>query len=260
MIARSMNLLLNHPWVFGSIVALVLAGVSDAGRRIESYYRIQDNPYHKDQLVAIRDGLFVLVSLLLGFTLAFVVPRYAERRSLLIEDANAIGTTYLRAGTLPPSIRNNAQQLLRQYVDARLDLDNADANESRASATARAKQIQALLWQGVVELTASDRSAVSAAYMNSLNQLIDLHEKRASASEHRVPYGVWLLILSVAAMAFFTRGLTVERQFWLTLVLLPVTIAIVIALIADLDTPNAGIIRVDQRAMQRLKADIAVPN
>jgi hypothetical protein len=65
-----------------------------AGQRVASRSGIQENPNRKDQMVAIPDGLFVLLSLLLGFTLALAVPRYSERRSLLIEEATAVETTY----------------------------------------------------------------------------------------------------------------------------------------------------------------------
>jgi len=65
------------------------------------------------------------------------------------------------------------------------------------------------------------------------------------------------LILDISLIAAFTRGLTLTRRFWLTLILTPTTIAIVVTLVADLDTPSSGFIRLDQRAMQRLKADIA---
>jgi hypothetical protein len=127
-------------------------------------------------MVALRDGLFVLAGLLFGFTLALAASRFAERRTLLIEEADAIGMTYLRAETLAQPNRDQAQELLRQYVDARLDLDNAGLDSSRAAeAAGRAKQIQERLWEGVVEITKTDRSAVSAAYMNSLNEVIDLH-------------------------------------------------------------------------------------
>jgi hypothetical protein len=64
------------------------------------------------------------------------------------------------------------------------------------------------------------------------------------------------LILSVSLIAMFTRGLTLNRRFWLTLVLAPITIAIVVALVADLDSSSSGLIRLDQRAMQRLKAEL----
>jgi hypothetical protein len=94
--------------------------------------------------------------------------------------------------------------------------------------------------------------------MNALNETFDLHEKRLSAIEYRIPRPIWLLIFSVSTITVFTRGLTLSRRFWLTLVLAPLTIAIVIALIADLDTAGSGLIRIDQGAMQRLKVAMTV--
>jgi hypothetical protein len=253
-----MESLLNHPWPLGLLTALLLAAVIEVGYQSAIRLRIQEYANRKDQMIAIRDGLFILVGLLFGFTLALATPRFADRRVLLIDEANAIGTTYLRAGTLPSPNREQAQQLLRQYVDARLDLDSAGLDGSRfAEAANRAKQIQEQLWRTVTEITKTDRSSVAAAYMTSLNQMIDLHEKRVSAVENRIPGSVWLLVISVSIIALFTRGLTLAGRFWLTLVLAPLTIAIVVALIADLDTPSSGLIRLDQRAMIRLKADLA---
>jgi hypothetical protein len=209
-------------------------------------------------MVAIRDGLFVLVSLLLGFTLALAVPRYNERRTLLVEEAISIGTTYLRAGMLPQPYRDNARNLLRHYVDARLDLDNAGLDAARFNeATNRSKRIQDQLWADAVVVAQTDRTSIAATYVNSLNETIDLHEKRVSALENRIPVSIWSLILSVSVIAIFTRGLTLTRRFWLTLVLAPITIALVVALVADLDSPSAGLIRLDQRAMERLKAEFS---
>jgi hypothetical protein len=256
-----MERLLNNPWLLGFLLALVLALAIEAGQKVASRARIQENANRKDQMTAIRDGLFVLLSLLLGFTLALAAPRYAERRSLLIEEANAIGTAYLRAGTLPQSYRGQAQQLLRQYVDARLDFDNAGLDPVRlAEASNRSKAILEQLWEGVTEVSKVDRTAILATYINSLNEIIDLHQKRIAALEYRIPVPIWFLIISVSLIAVFARGLTLAARFWLTLVIAPLTIAIVVALIADLDTPSSGLILLDQRAMLRLKADINTPH
>jgi hypothetical protein len=92
--------------------------------------------------------------------------------------------------------------------------------------------------------------------MNSLNQMIDLHEKRVSSLENRIPSSIWLLIFCVSTIAVFSRGLTVARRFWLTVLIAPLTVAIVITLIADVDTPSSGLIRLDQRAMLRVRADM----
>ncbi len=96
--------------------------------------------------------------------------------------------------------------------------------------------------------------------MSSLNEIIALEGKRMAAIENRIPLTIWLMIVSVALIAVFARGLTLGRRFWLTLALAPVTIALVVALIADLDTPSAGLIRLDDRAMQRLQTEISHPS
>jgi hypothetical protein len=255
-----MKYLVDQPYLFGALLGIALATAIEVGQQTSLYARIQEDPHRKEQMVAIRDGLFVLVSLLLGFTLALAVPRFNERRSLLIEEADAIETTYLRATTLPQPYSIHAQQLLREYVDARLALDAAGFDSGKlGEASTRAKQIQAEMWKDVTELTKTDRSPIMASYMSSLNETIELDDKRLAALENRIPLTIWLMIVSVSLIAVFARGLTLARRFWLTLALAPITIALVVALIADLDTPSSGLIRLDNRAMQRLKHEISHP-
>ena len=254
-----MEYLLNEPWLLGLLVALALSGAIELGRLTAVRLRIQEDTNRKDQSEAIRDGLFVLVSLLLGFTLALAAPRFNERRSLLVEEAVSIGATYLRAGTLPEPFRGHARQLLRQYVDARLDLDSAGRDVDQiAEATSHSNMIQEQLWSDLIAISQTDRSAIAAAYLTALNEMIDLHDKRIASLENRIPLPLWLLIISVSVIAVYTRGVTHSRRFWLTLVLAPITIAIVVALIADLDTTSSGLIRLDQRSMQRLKAELSI--
>jgi hypothetical protein len=253
-----MTYLLNQPWLFGLMFAISLAVAIELGRYIAASTRLHDETHRKDQIVAIRDGLFILVSLLLGFTLALAVPRYNERHALLVEEALSIGTTYLRTDTLPQPYRDNARGLLRKYVDARLDFDNAGSDMARSNeAMNRSTQIQSQLWAGAAVLAQTDRTGMMATYVNSLNETIDLREKRIAAAENRIPITVWFLILSVSLIAFFSRGLTLTRHFWVTLVLAPITIAIVVALVADLDSPKAGLIHLDQRPMYRLQTELS---
>jgi len=126
-----MEYVFNHPWELGLLLGTALAVVLDLGRRIAVRYQIDQTPQRKEQMGTIRDGLFILVSLLLGFTLTLAASRVAERRSLLVEEAISIGTTYLRASTLPQPYRDHSKQLLREYVDTRLELDSVGVNASR---------------------------------------------------------------------------------------------------------------------------------
>jgi hypothetical protein len=252
-----MEQVFNHPWELGAILLIVLAGTLDLGRRIAAGMQIEQAPQRKEQLGTIRDGLFVLLSLLLGFSLTLAAARFVERRSLLLKEANAIGTTYLRAGTLPQPYRDHSMQLLREYVDLRLQLDNVGVDVARYNQALRqSKHVQSELWLDAAEVARNDRSAVTSVYLNSLNETIDLDEERVTAFENRVPAPVWMLLISVSMIAVFTRGTTLTSRFWLTLILVPITIAIVVALIADLDAPSRGLLRLDQRALLRLQAEL----
>jgi len=249
-----MEYILNHPWELGLALAIILGLVLELGRRTAVRYKIPEVTERREQMGTIRDGLFILVSLLLGFTLTLAASRFAERRSLVVEEAISIGTTYLRAKTLPQPYRDHSRQLLRDYVDTRLKLVDADLFDD---AVAEAKVLHEDLWNDASTVAQQDRTAVTSLYLNSLNESIDLHEKRVAAFENRVPQAVWVLVISVSFIAVFTRGATLPSRFWLTLILLPITIAIVVSLIADLDTPGRGLIQLDQRALHRLKSDIS---
>ena len=222
-----MGHILNYPWALGFLVAVFLAVTLELGFRVGAHSQIQQDPNRKDQMGTLRDGLFVLVSLLLGFTLALASSRYVERRSLLVEEAVSIGTTYLRASTLPQPYRNHSQDLLRQYVDAHINLDDAGLNSAGfTEASNRSRQIREELWTDAAAVAQSDRTPITAAYISSLNETIDLYDKRLAASENRVPETIWLLILSVSVIAVFTRGLALPSRFWLNLILAPITIAL----------------------------------
>ena len=245
--------LFDNPLLLGLLLAILLAFALDFGRQVAVRYKINQSPERKEQMVTIRDGFFILLSLLLGFTLTFAASRFAERRSVAVEEAVSIGTTYLRASTLPQPYRDRSKQLLREYVDARLAPDDA---EQFNEAISRSQHIQEELWLDAATVAQNDRSAITADYLNALNETIDLDAKRVAAFEYHVAPPIWILIISVSLIVGFTRGATMASRFWLSLILIPITVAIVVALIADLDTPSRGLIRLDQRPLQRLKAEI----
>jgi hypothetical protein len=247
----------DHPLLLGLLLAILLACALEVGRQAAVRYKIDQIPGRKEQMGTIRDGFFILLSLLLGFTLTFAASRFAERRSLAVEEAVSIGTTYLRAGVLPQPYGDHSKQLLREYVDARLALDDADRSQF-SEAMSRSQQIQEELWLDAAAVAQNDRSAIIAVYLNSLNETIDLDAKRVAAFEYHVASAIWILIIFVSLIVGFTRGATMTSRFWLSLILIPITIAIVVALIADLDTPSHGLIRLDQRTLQRVKAEIGM--
>lgn len=249
----------DHPWELGLLIALLLGIALELGFRTSAYFHLLDDPNRKEQIGTMRDGLFVLASLLIGFTLALAGSRFAERRLLLIEEVTSIGTTYLRAETLPQPYRDHSQRLIRDYVNTRLDLAIPGLSRSGLDdVLIRSQRIQDEIWTDALAVAQKDHSAVISVYLNSLNDTIDLNERRIAAHQNRIPLSIWTLIVVVAFMALFTRGLSLMSRFWPTLVVLPMTIAIVVALMADLDAPNSGLIRLDQRSLERLKTELKI--
>ena len=242
----------DHPLLLGLMLGITLGIALDVGRQVAVRCRIDQAPERKQQMGTIRDGFFILLSLLLGFTLNFAASCFAERRSLAVEEAVSIGMTYLRASTLPP-YRDRSKQLLREYVDARLALDDADWSLFD-DAMSRFKRIQDELWLNAATVAQNERSP--AVYVNSLNETVDLDAKRVAAFENHVALPIWILIIFVSLLVDFTRGATMTSRFWLSLILIPKPVAFVVALIADMDTPTPGLIRLDQRSLQHLKAEI----
>jgi hypothetical protein len=182
-----------------------------------------------------------------------VLPRFDERRQLVIDEANAIGTTMLRAEMLLEPQRTKSLELLRAYALVRHDVPSVGPEQSLQPT----KGLQAQLWQQIVSVTQQSQTAVVASYIQTLNQMIDVSEKRLAAFENRVPKAVWIIITVVALFQSFAAGFSLRRRFWFSLVMAPLVIAVVMALIADLDSPHTGLIHVEQNSMDRLVKEVS---
>jgi hypothetical protein len=253
-----MIFLLDEPWLLCVGVCIVLIASSVLGYRVAVSTRINEDSHHHEHITGLRDGLFVLLGLLLGFTVAIVLPRFDERRQLVIDEANAIGTTALRAETLPEPQRGRTLELLREYVVVRRDFAGETLLDRTAldRETQRTKDLQGQLWQQIVAVTQQTQTAVVATYLQALNETIDVSEKRLAAFENRVPRTVWLIIFIVSIFQSFVTGFSLKRRLWLSLVMTPIVIAVVMALLADLDSPRTGLIRIGQNSMERLVHDM----
>jgi hypothetical protein len=249
--------LFDHPLALAVSTAVVLAATLEVSHRLSARFRIRDQEEWKDQIASIRDSFFVMTSLFLGFTLALVATRFEERHALLVEEAAVIRTTYVRAGLINEQYRERARTLLRQYVNYRLIYDREIFGTPRFDdAVQQLSRIAQLLWEDAENMSHDDRTAVAATYITSVNQLIEVGQKRIAARENRIPRELWILLGLVSVLTVLARGLTLKHRFWINLVLVPLTIAMVVSLIADLDAPTTGFIRIEDYAMQRLKADL----
>src|ERR1700722_14756300 len=112
--------IVDYPSILFIFLFLVYAVALEIGFRLASRGRETEDPDLHEQAVGVRDGVIVLLSLLLGFTLALALPRYDLRRNQIFDEARGFGTTHLRAQLLLEPARSKTLELLREYVDARV--------------------------------------------------------------------------------------------------------------------------------------------
>jgi hypothetical protein len=203
---------------------------------------------------AMTNATLALLAFLLAFAFSFAASRLEARRTLLLDEVNAIGTTWLRAATLPEPERSQARALLREYAEIRLE---ATREGRLVSAIRRSEAVQKRLWDSAAALAArSPDSVIVGLYLQTLNETIDLHAKRVNEGLRvRIPLVVWAVLLGLTVIgmgqAGYQAGVAGSRRP-LSMPVFALGFASVIFLIADLDRPHAGWVRVSQQPMQEL--------
>jgi FtsH-binding integral membrane protein len=218
--------------------------------------------HEKEPLVgAIVAAVLGLVAFILGFTFQIAATRFEARRSVVVEEANAVGTAWLRAGMLPAAERAPVRALLREYVEARLEGVRTGNVEE---AVRRSEETQSALWsQAEAAGRAAPDSEQTALFVESINRVIDSHgTRRFLTQQNRLPVGIWIALfgltaLGMAAMGYLI-GLSGSRRSPAAAVL-AVALSVVIWMIADLDRPFEGGFRVGQEPLARLSERMQRP-
>jgi len=196
-----------------------------------------------------------LLALLLGFTFSLGLNRYEARRDLVVQEANAIGTAWLRADLLEEPVRSRLRSNLLAYVDARLEWSRSGELEMRDEA-----RIQKSLWQDVGLAVRVERSEqVSRALMDAVNESFDLASARQAARAAHIPDRVLVLLVLYAFLSVLMLGYVAGgtgRQHRIAIGLLLVLLCLAISLILDIDRPRAGAIQVSQQPMEILRQSL----
>jgi hypothetical protein len=203
------------------------------------------------------------MGLVLAFGLSLALGRYESRRAAVVDDANTIGTTYLRAQTLPEPVRSRSLSLLVRYTDVELQLTHVvPGSDAAARTSAEASALQRPLWRlAVAAVQTQPVASAPRLYEESLNDMIDQQTVRVAGLSNRVPTEVLLLEVVGAALAMFLLGLHVGV---LGRSLMPVMLAagLVSALLFvtfDLDRPTRGLIKISDAPLAALRASMSQP-
>jgi hypothetical protein len=231
---------------------------AEAGYRIGGLRRAAQNKEPESPVGSVVGAALGLLWLLMAITFSLAATRFEDRRGAVLDEANAIGTCYLRAGMLPDAQHKEVRRLLKEYVDLRVA---GVSSGSIAAAIARSGTIQNQLWaQATTAAQADPKSIQIGLFVESLNDVIDLHGKRLHASFYsRLPGTVWVVLLSVGALSFLMMGYhggLAGNARSPAMVVVALAFACVLWLVVDLERPLDGTLVVSQQPMIDLRSSM----
>lgn len=246
-------------WVLYILSVVIVLLSIELGWRLGDYRRRQNEEENSAPISAPVGATLGLLAFLLAFTFGMAGSRYDTRKQIVLQEANAIGTTYLRTDFLPEKLGDEARNLLRKYTVLR---SGGAASYMSPEGMAKSAALQDQLWVIANSAQQNSNTVSTGLFIQSLNDLIDLDAIRITANRNRIPDTIWLMlgivtIFSMAAIGY-EFGLTGVRS-WAVMILLGIVFTTVIMLIADLDRPQAGLVQVSQQPLLELLARIGKP-
>ena len=242
------------------VVLVAMLAFAEIGYRLGLRLHATNDVARKGQIGGVTGAVLGLLGLLLGFTFAMAVERYDTRRGLVVQEANALGTTYLRASLLPDAHQAPVQDLLRRYVDVRLQYwPLVDDPAQFAAGKQLIDELHTQLWKHGSEAAKEAPNEITASFIESLNETIDIDAKRIAALRASIPGGVWLMLVIIAAFGCATTnygGGADGARSKLGSVFLPLLITVVIVLIFDISHSRVGLIQVGEQPLDDLQQTI----
>jgi hypothetical protein len=184
-----------------------------------------------------------LLALIIGFSFSMAVGRYDQRKNYEEAEANAIGTEFLRADLLPADEAMKVRELLRRYVNQRILYYRGDQPEANGRGS-EAQKIQDELWSSVVRAATAQPNPVAALAVAGMNDVLNSQGYTQAAWSNRIPAAAWTLMVLMAIVSNVLLGYRERSRGLLVLLVVPVVASIAFFLIADIDSPRGGVIRV----------------
>ncbi len=246
----------------GLIIFAVVAGATVLGLFTGRYLR-KHREILREPFGVLQAALLALVGLILAFGLTLAVGRYEQRRAAVVDEANAIGTTYLRAQTLAEPVRSRTLALLRPYADTSILISHEIPGSAPARRTIAASTgLQRRLWRLAGEaLVAAPVATAPRLYVDSLNATFDAQSTRVASLNNRVPGPVLALEVLGASIALglLALYLAILGRGVLTVLLAAGLVTLLLLVTFDLDRPTRGLIRVPDGPLVSARASMALP-
>lgn len=238
-----MGRLMNYPILICAITLTCLWAVAQLGAALRPRKKAEDDFDHSEYSMVLSATL-TLLGLLIGFSFSMAIGRYDQRKNYEEEEANAIGTEYLRVGLLPDTFRTRVEGQLVQYLDLRIRRYAAHASNDITELASGTARLQGEMWSAVANAAVANPTPVMATVVTGMNDVINRQGYTQAARLNRIPLPAWGLMALIALFSNFLIGFGAKRQHSTMFLIVPLAIAVSFLLIADIDSPQGGLIRV----------------
>ena len=236
---------------------LIASLVGYGARQLERRLTVRtEEPEHSQESYLVG-GMIGLMALLLAFSFSIALDRFDERRHLVVQEANAIGTSYLRAQMLDEPHRSRLSSLLVAYTDNRIKLANISPEQLNAQLAINDKLLTEIWAAVAASRDSASAHGISVPLLNTFNEVIDLDTERKISRTVKMPNEVLELLFGFLLLTAAVLGYVLEeRRGRIGAAVLFVLLSLYVAVIADLNRPTSGNIREAQDAMLMLQASL----
>jgi len=227
----------------GLIAGVVVA--HESGFWLGSLTHSKDEPFDR-QIGLVRTSTAALVAFLIGFAFSGAASRFIDRQDLIVKEANALGTAYLRADTIAEPQRGELKAALKEYTADRVTLLSREGRDQIETLLAKVSGLHEQMWKSAINATKDD-APLMAVVLPPINEVIDLHSVHLAMARRHLPIPILAMLLGTAAigvgMIGFGNG-RLGRRFSLLDAVYGVALAAALWMTIDLDYPGIGLIRV----------------
>lgn len=240
-----MSTMLDLPLVAATVILIALWVAVVVGNYLQRLRPLATE--ERDDFNIILSATLTLLFLIIGFSFSLAAGRYDMRKQLEEAEANAIGTEYTRADLLPPADAAKVRALLTTYLGERIQYYQTRDARQLAKIEAATSQTQSELWSTARAPAEARPSAMTALVLSGMNDVINSQGYTEAAWLNRIPPAAWILMIFIAISSnvLVGFGLSREKRGRMVFLILPVIMSVAFFLIADIDSPRSGIIRVN---------------
>lgn len=251
-----MSFTFNHPLVVFavSLIAMWIAG------RLGSWWGQRRPPgeTERDTFNVVQGATLTLLGLIIGFSFSMAISRYDQRKNYEEAEANAIGTEYVRLDLLAPDDASRLRPMLVGYLEQRIAFYETTDRSQLPALLTRKNAMQSSLWRAVSLPASQQPTPITALVVAGMNDVLNSEGYTQAAWWNRIPTAAWMLMAAIALGCNLLVGLGAQRRSSGSglLLVLPLVVAVSFMLIADIDSPRGGLIRVIPQNLKALLATL----